>query len=942
VSERRWQRIRHVLEEALERLPEDRSRFLDDACGPDSDLRREVESLLAHADESDDSVESPGSTTGLVGRSLTHYRIVGELGQGGMGVVYRARDTELGREVAIKVLPEDFTKDPERLTRLEREARVLASLNHPNITTIYELGRTESSTFLVLELVSGPGLDERISRGPLPLAETLAVAKQIAEALEAAHEQGVVHRDLKPANIRLTEGGRVKILDFGLAKLQTSAVEIDPSHSPTLPRDRTASGMILGTASYMSPEQARGQRSDKRTDIWAFGCVVFEALTGRRAFSGATTSDVIAAILEREPDWKVLPQTTPPRIRALLHRCLERNRDRRLHDIADARVEIEDAVQSLEAGTSPSATGSRITWVAAAAVVLVGMVWILTSLLGKRNDGPETVALEPELTQLTSQAGDELFPSLSPSGEFLVYSASNSGQRDIYMQRVGGLNAINLTPNSPFDDTQPAYSPGGDRIAFRSERDGGGIFVMGATGESVRRVTEHGFNPSWSPDGREIAFSTESTGLHTISSGNGVLGIASVEDGNMRVLNVKGLAFQPRWSPHGRRIAYWGFGSERWRDIWTVSLETGETRPITLDDATDWNPAWSPDGRYIYFTSAREGPTSLWRVPVDEETGATLGSAEFVATSAPAEVVHISVSGDGTRVAYAALQTASNLRQVSFDPAMGRVVGGPVWITRTSKDKLYPALSPDGRWVAFSLQGAGSALNIALVRPDGTDLRMLTTDLRERNFMPNWSPDGSQLAFYSTKNTDKYELWTVRADGSGLQQLTTTRHGIYHVSWSPTSSEIAVRGGGDTYIFDPTKSEGQRLRKLSGPRGMFEPTSWSPDSHWLAGIHLNWNQTMSPAPQIALLSLNSEDYRVLTEGTYPKWLADGQKLVFQKGDGLYLLALESGNEEKILPVSSDPALVYQGIDLSRDNRTIYYTERTTESDIWMLTLPAVP
>jgi Tol biopolymer transport system component/DNA-binding winged helix-turn-helix (wHTH) protein len=604
------------------------------------------------------------------------------------------------------------------------------------------------------------------------------------------------------------------------------------------------------------------------------------------------------------------------------------------------RVEAE--IEPLESAADATVR-SRWTWRLAAGLVFVGGIWILTTLAGRKDhDGAGEVS-EPEFTQLTSQVGDELFPSFSPSGDFLVYSASTSGQRDIYLRRASGHNAVNLTPDSPLDDWQPAFSPAGDRIAFRSERGGGGIFIMGATGESVRRVTDHGFNPSWSPDGGEIVFSTESTTLSTITNGLGKLGIVRVDTGEVRVLDIEGSAYQPRWSPHGHRIAFWSnTRSARWRDVWTVSPETGDVRPITHDEATDWNPIWSPDGRMIYFTSARNGTASLWRVAVEEKTGATLGSAEFVATSVPADVVHVSLSPDGRRVAYAALQTATNLRKVSFDPTRGAVVGEPVWITRTDKDKYYPAVSPDGRWVAFSLQGAGSTMNIGLVRPDGTDLRMLTTDLRARNFRPNWSPDGSQVVFYSSRDSQKYELWTVRADGSGLRQLTRTPHGIYNPAWSPNGSAIAVRGGQDTYAFDPeATSEGERLRKLSakpGQSGIFEPTSWSPDGRSLAGTA--WNPKSGVA-QVAVLALPSEDYRALTAGTYPKWLSDGRRLVFQKDDGIYVLDSESGEYRRILPVAPNITGIDTGIDLSRDGRTIYYVERTIESDIWIHTLRAV-
>jgi Tol biopolymer transport system component/DNA-binding winged helix-turn-helix (wHTH) protein len=614
-----------------------------------------------------------------------------------------------------------------------------------------------------------------------------------------------------------------------------------------------------------------------------------------------------------------------------------------------ARVEALTAGEELGKEAAAARMGRpRRIWILGAAAVLAGTVWVLDTF-SRGNRGAEKEMLEPRFTQLTSEAGEELFPSFSPLGDLFAYSKSTAGQRDIYLQRVGGVNAINLTPDSPFDDIQPAFSPGGDRIAFCSEREGGGIFVMGATGESLRRLTDHGFNPAWSPDGRQIVFSTDSTTLNTINPGVGRLEIVDVDTSGVRVLDSAGTAYQPRWSPHGHRIVFWSNKrSGRWRDIWTVSPETGDVRPVTHDADTDWNPAWSPDGKYIYYTSAREGTTSLWRTRVDEKTGATIGRAEFVATSVPAEIAHLTLSGDGTRVAYAALQSSSNLREVAFDPEAGTVVGNPVWITQTSKDKLWPAASPDGGWIAFSLQGAGSTMNIALVRPDGTGLRMLTSDLRERNMMPSWSPDGSRIAFYSSRNSQRMELWTVRADGSGLQQLTKSESGIFNPIWSPDGSSIAVRGGhADNYIFDLTASSEQGLR--SWPRcahlsGRLEPTSWSRDGRWLAGTYYDPDQTSSAYPvlKVALLAPHSEDCRVLTEGAFPRWLPDGRRLLFQKADGLYLVDSDSGRYRRVLPVSPSFTLIDTGIDLSKDGRTIYYTERTTESDIWMLTLKQAP
>ena len=327
----------------------------------------------------------------MIGTTLSRYRITEKLGAGGMGVVYRAEDTNLNRQVAIKVLPDIFSGDPERLARFEREAKLLASLNHSNIATIHGLEQAEGKRFLVMELVEGETLAQRLLKGPLPVDEALEVCRQIAEGLEAAHEKGVIHRDLKPANVKITPDGKVKILDFGLAKvLEEQPSETNLSHPPTLTGRMTRQGVILGTAAYMSPEQAKGKAVDRRTDIWAFGCVLYELLAGRRVFAGDDVTDLIVALMTKEPDWLLLPPATPRRIVGLLKRCLKKDPRARLHDIADARLEIEDALtgELMDAGADELPAGrarmdgatswQKLVWtmlgVALAAVVTVGLV----------------------------------------------------------------------------------------------------------------------------------------------------------------------------------------------------------------------------------------------------------------------------------------------------------------------------------------------------------------------------------------------------------------------------------------------------------------------------------------------------------------------------------------------------------------------------------------
>ncbi len=402
----RWQQISQLHIAALACDVAERTAFLRDACGDDAELRSEVESLLAQESVPESFLEPlPGlgmreSEFDLSGQQVGIYKVMSLLGVGGMGEVYRARDTKLGRDVAIKILPPHFTSDPDRLARFEREARMLAALNHPNIGAIYGLEDADGVRALVLELVNGETLAERIVRGPIPLAETLLIARQIADALEAAHEKGIVHRDLKPANIKITPDGVVKVLDFGLAKAASSdAATGDLTQSPTITVGGTRDGVILGTATYMSPERATGRPADKRADVWAFGVVLYEMLTGRRAFEGETFSDVLAKVIEREPDWTVLPATTPPRLRELLRRCVRKDPKTRLQAIGDARVQIDELIsgateETATAVKAPTAYRSwrvHVAWASVLLAAVVTAIWLSAGTVSENLPAPNAV-----------------------------------------------------------------------------------------------------------------------------------------------------------------------------------------------------------------------------------------------------------------------------------------------------------------------------------------------------------------------------------------------------------------------------------------------------------------------------------------------------------------------------------------------------------------------
>jgi Tol biopolymer transport system component len=962
MTDERWPRVKRLFEAALERPAPERSAFVTAAVADDETLRRDVEALIA-ADAADVALsdqwplasesllaelrgassagDSPAaSSPGLIaGNRLGKYDVIAPLGAGGMGEVYRARDRRLGRDVAIKILPNAFTSDPDRLARFEREARMLAALNHPHIAGIYGIEETGTAPALVLELVEGPTLADRIKAGRLGVEESLTIARQIADALSAAHDKGIVHRDLKPANVKVTASGVVKVLDFGLAKTDSE----DALAELTL--SGTGQGLILGTAAYMSPEQARGKPVDKRSDIWAFGCVVFEMLTGGKAFDRETASDTMAAILEREPEWSRLPGATPTTVRRLLRRCLEKDVSRRLRDIGDACLEIDDAIarfgsRHLRRSLVPFARGRRV---AAAVAIFVVAAAILASLFWQtwrgRPGTPEL--LQPAFTQITSQSGLEWFPSLSPDGRWVVYGGDAGGSRDIYLQSTTGQTPINLTAESADDDDQPAFSPDGERIAFRSSRDGGGIFVMGRTGEAVRRLTRRGFKPTWSPEGREIAFTTENADLDPQNTlGLSSLWVVDVASGQERQLAAVD-AVLPSWSPHGRRIAYTTrgaiAGSTR-LDVWTVDRSGAAPVAVTTDGAPNWNPVWAPDGRHLYFVSGRGGPINLWRVPIDEASGRPTGAPEAVTTPSPF-VAHLTISADGTRIAYSSILRSRNIQKLAIDPVTATPAGEPTWITTGSRLWANPDPSPDGKWVVFysSVQPEG---DLYVARSDGTGLRQLTSGADPIDRMPRWSPDGQWIAFHSIRGKDQY-LWKIRPDGSERQQLSPLADAIY-AAWSPKDSRLAVLMGAgidhpenNVYIFDPNRAwTDQTPQVIPPPRDSpheFVVNAWSPDGSRLAG------QAGLGAHGIIVYSLVSRTFERFTEfGGYPVWLPDSRRVVFVAGGrNFYVLDTRTRKVDTVFSVQRD---IIGPPQLTRDGREAYFTRRITEGDIWMVTL----
>ena len=559
------------------------------------------------------------------------------------------------------------------------------------------------------------------------------------------------------------------------------------------------------------------------------------------------------------------------------------------------REELKATEEPGEVSESPvaSTTSSTKRWPLLAVFTVVVIASVIGTYLPTRparESGEAQLApMKGTFTQITSEAGAEYFPSLSPDGKFVVYVSGASGNLDLYMLRVGGEKAINLTEDCPVDDTQPSFSPDGDRIAFRSERDGGGIYLMGATGESARRLTDFGYNPVWSPHGEEIVFATEIIRANPGSRyTQSQLWAANTVTGEKRPVVTDMDAVQPHCSPKGHRIAFWGYDKHSTeRDIWTLPTGGGEIVPVTNDAAVDWNPVWSPDGNYLYFSSDRGGTLNLWRVQIDEESGKVLGQLEPVTAGVGATAQHISFSEDGQRLAYSAITGTDGLHKVTFDPSTGTVTNQPVTILESSLSLSHPDPSPNGKWIVFALEGKWE--DIAIVRTNGTGFRKLTDD-PHRDRIPRWSPDGKKIAFYSDRG-GSFDIWAIHPDGSELQPLTESRYTMAHPIWSPDGSRMAsqrnVPEGKVHFIFNPSKplndQTPQDLPPFNGESERFGllKADWSPDGKCLAGgRELVADGIFSG---IVVYSLESQRYRQLTDfGSHPQWLNDNRRLLFRQ------------------------------------------------------------
>jgi Tol biopolymer transport system component/tRNA A-37 threonylcarbamoyl transferase component Bud32 len=920
----RWRRVKDLCDAALERDAPHRDAFLRTACGDDDELRREVESLLIRADRVDEFLgastlqavahamvlESRGS---LIGDQVGAYEVTEYIGSGGMGEVYRARDTKLHRDVALKVLPEIFLKDPERLARFQREAIVLASLNHPHIGAIYGFEESNDISALVLELVEGPTLADRIAQGPIPADEACSIANQIATALEEAHQRGIVHRDLKPANVKIRPDGTVKVLDFGLAK----AAEPDgrtQSRTPTPPVAPTGHGVILGTTSYMAPEQARGRVVDKRADIWAFGCVLWEMLTGQAAFAAETASDTISAILMAEPAWTHLPTGTPAGIRRLLRRCLEKDLTRRLHDIADARLEIDETRAGIADAGGTAVTAAAIT-------------------------------RDVEFRRLTDFVGMKQSPAVSPDGKMVAFVTLIDGRRQIWIRLLAGGVPLQVTRNDG-DHCEPRWTPDGSTLLYYSPSvsptEHGALWEIAALGGPPRHVASGLGGGDVSHDGRRIA-------LFQVSAEHIEL-VTMTRDGSQRTcvarVSPEYTYRTPRWSPDDRLLAFQRDSLAFTNSLQIVPAVGGEPREVARSAWLD-GFAWLPDGSGLVYSSSR-GSTILYPPIFNLRTVGLHGPDDRQLTYGDQSFVEPDVHQSGCLLA-SRIRSQSDIWKFSVGGSPTENTQARTRVTRQTGQaqtpSVSPSVSPNGVEIAYLSDNGGHG-NLWIATMDGTSVRQITfeRDPAVSVGVPVWSPVGDWIVFV-VAHESRSALWLIRPDGSGL-------HELVHRGWGPcwerdgrnliyTTGQdgparlerIAVDGGTPVVV----RTNASTPAVAADGRTLYYVHGLKPELLGLLGDLEICCATVGEGPSHTIGRIAASRVPVSVRLLQLFLSPDGQWLATPLVDGatsnVWALPTSGGPMKRLTDFGDRPNVIARSVSWSADGQSLFAAVAETETDV---------
>jgi serine/threonine protein kinase len=839
------------------------------------------------------------------GTRIGPYEITSPLGEGGMGIVYRAHDTKLGRDVAIKALPDAFANDIDRLQRFQREAQVLASLNHPNIAQIYGLEESDKSRCIVMELVEGETLQERLKRGPITLRDALTIASQIARALEAAHGRGIIHRDLKPANVKIMPNDTAKVLDFGLAKTYgANQATTNLSNSPTVAsRASTDAGLILGTAAYMSPEQARGENVDHRSDVFAFGCVLYEMLTGSQAFDGKTVSDVLASVLAREPDVSRLPPNLPPKIRKLLARCLFKDTSQRWQAIGDVRYELEDAATATPEPTGHTLQQSKITRVAwsIAAIALIGFVAISVFHF-RQMPVAESPEMRLEINTPSTPAPSEF--ALSPDGRSIAFIASGGGPQRLWLRALDKSGAQPLAGTEGAD--YPFWSADSRSIGFVAAGKLKRIDTIGGSPQVLANTSTQ-FGGAWNADGTILISSIRGALLRINASGGSTVPVTHLSSQDVQHR-------YPNFLPDGRHFLFYVVGTPESTGIYLGSLDGGEPKRLTAADSTG---LYLPPEMVLFGRG-----TALMAQHLDLKRGELTGEPIRLGDFAGASFLGssgLSVSANG-QIAY---RSGGDTRALKWYDRNGKPAG--LAGESDTASPVYPELSPDGRQVAISrtIQSNQDVWLIDLVRGGIT---RFTFDAAIDS-APVWSPDSMRIAFSSNRK-GPYGLYVKASRGLGGEEpVLASSKTRFPLDWSKDGrfllyAEVDVKNGRDLFAVPVNGNDGKPIpiatTTFDEQNGQF-----SPDGRWVAyqtNESGDFQIVVQPFPE------PSGKWQVSTGGGIdPRWSANGKELYFLAPDGKLMAAsinAQGSTFDAASPIALFPASPVSGLGFNKQEYAV--------------------
>jgi Tol biopolymer transport system component len=935
----RWKQIEEVYYSILAAPSEERGALLARTCPDDSELRREVESLLRSEDHAGDFLSSDklhGHIARIrtdwqlpaLGTRLGDYEILGLLGAGAMGEVYRARDVRLGREVALKILPPHLTSDPARVARFQSEARAASALNHPNAVTIYEIGQASGTWFIAEELIEGVTLREYLKNRKPTADEAAAIAIQCADMLAVAHRAGVVHRDIKPENIMIRSDGVAKVVDFGLARIA--------GPRPDGQLEATQTGSIMGTPRYMSPEQARGLKTDARSDIFSLGAVLFEVVAGRPAFPGSNAPEVFAALLSSEPDL-----ADAGALGTVLAKALAKDPAARYQTIEEFARDLREPHLAAASARRPGLTSKRLTRIAAAAVVLA-VAGGLAAVWAIRHAKPGDT--NPRFTQLTALAGHKEYPAFSPDGGRIAFAWRPSGKetRHIYVKPVGAGEPVQLTFGSS-EETFPVWSPDGARIAFcrgtlsPDERAlvASAVYTISPAGGPPRKIADGCGGISWSPDGSTLAVAR----VPNQTPNSGGIDLLFLKSGERRRLTSAREDLLPAYSPNGEWIAFIrvGSGRGRGREVFAVPAAGGRAHQLTSDGAYVTGATWTADSREIVFSSPRN-PTegSFWRVSVSGGTPRPVSEALRNAS-------HPSISRQGSRMVFTESFRDTNLylRTGPGFPHAGTPwrFEAPAGIVLSTGTEHNPVFSPDGEHFAFVSDRTGTN-QIWAARRDGSEVMQLTSTGNRPAGSPRWSPDGQWVAFDVWASSES-NVYVVSSRGGAIRRVSMEPGESWNAAWSHDGAWIYFTSSrsGDRQIWKTPLAGGRAIQVTHTGADEARP---SPDGNAVyfrkstpAGCCEIWSVPVAGGPEEAVPELKgfttvSRSWCVQNQGIY---FIARQNEPRQK---VRLLNFATREVADVVTLEKDPDWDFLGLAVSPDGRSLLTVQIDREADDLML------